>query len=168
MRLLDSDSIKAIVNWLTGVKNFVPTKIIYQKNEDCYLECPAERHETKVMTTGQRGGSRGISIKIVKGVSIHAGGSKSHQIRQKVKCTYQGQLNITNKRVIFTGHQKSFIIAYPTIIAIKYYTNGFEFQTEKINYNIYVKGTNYERDIKGARAIPRAILKKNLHGYVNV
>jgi len=131
----------------------VLSSIILPKSETCYFDRPARMYDTK-MTTKHVVGHSGISIKIHKRLSFNIGGSRSRDIRKKVKSKFPGQLCITNKRIIFTGEKKNFTVTYPKLIAINHFKHRFEFRTEKTNYYILV---NVTEDINYVDAILKGL-----------
>lgn len=63
---------------------YLPTKtnsvIVLQKNEVAHWEVPASLLVSKTVTRGYTGGSRGVSIRVMKGVSYKVGASRSTPI----------------------------------------------------------------------------------------
>lgn len=102
--------------------------IILQKNEVAYWEISANLLVSKVVTTGYTGGSRGVSIRVMKGVSYRVGSSRSIAIKEQVTTKYPGVLVITSKRVVFAASQKSFSIPFTQLISFEPYSDGIGFQ----------------------------------------
>jgi hypothetical protein len=102
--------------------------IILQKNEIAHLEISASLLDHKVITTGYSSASRGVSIRIMKGVSYRVGASRSTPIKEEVSIKYSGVLEITSKRVVFAASQKSFSIPYSQLISFNPYSDGIGFQ----------------------------------------
>jgi hypothetical protein len=102
--------------------------IVLQRNEIAYWESSANLLVNKVVTTGYTSGSRGVSIRVMKGVSYRVGSSRSQPIKQEVTTRYPGVLVITSKRVVFAASQKSFSIPFSQLISFDPYSDGIGFQ----------------------------------------
>lgn len=146
MRLLDI--FKNFVNNLFEIAPIIKDQIMLQNNEVCQCKCYGERYEIK-MTTRHTKKHRGVTVRIAKGFSFNIGGGRSREITEEVETKERGLLFITNKRIIFTGQKKNFIVNYPNIIAIKPFNHGFVFQTENIGYKIYIDDIKFVKDIGG-------------------
>ena len=104
--------------------------IVLQKNELCHYEVAVNLIEEKSRTS-YVGGSHGVSVRIMKGVSYHVGGFKGDRIVDTFNTvTDNGSLYITNKRVIFAGNKKN--VTYPVnkIVNIKRFSDAIQFQKE--------------------------------------
>lgn len=102
--------------------------IVVQKDEIVHWQVNATLLTPKVVTTGYVGGSRGVSIRVMKGVSYRVGSSRSTPIRESITIRNAGSLIVTNKRVVFTGSGKSFSIGYKQLLSFDPYSNGIGFQ----------------------------------------
>src|SRR6056297_2840301 len=86
--------------------------------------------EERVRYTYQ-GGSSGVSLRIMKGVSYRVGGFKGERVPvEEQKIIDVGSLVITNKRVIFTGPKKSTSFNINKIIGIEVYDDGIRVNRE--------------------------------------
>lgn len=99
--------------------------IILKKGENCYLsihliQLHEDRKERQYVP-----GSRGASIRIMKGVSLRFGGyqgySESIEVRKLID---EGTLCITDKRFIFIGGSKNIEVNLNKIIAVEVYSDG--------------------------------------------
>jgi hypothetical protein len=117
---------------------YLPTKvnsvIVLQKNEVAHIEVPASLLISKTVTTGYTGGSRGVSIKIMKGVSYRLGASKSTPIREQVSIEHPGVLVITSKRIVFSSPTKSFSIPFTQLISFEPFSDGLGLQKNNSSY----------------------------------
>lgn len=104
--------------------------IVVQKNEVAHWQINATLLTPKTITTGYTGGSRGVSIRVMKGVSYRIGSSRSTPIRESVTIRNSGVLVVTNKRIIFAGSGKSFSIGYKQLLSFDPYSNGIGLQKE--------------------------------------
>lgn len=117
---------------------YLPSKqnavIVLQKNEIAHWEVPASLLTSKTITTGHTGGSHGVSIRIMKGVSYRVGASKSTPIKEQVSIKHPGVLVITSKRVVFSSPIKSFSIPFTQLISFDPYSDGLGLQKENSSY----------------------------------
>ncbi len=104
--------------------------IVVQKNEVAHWQINATLLTPKTITTGYTGGSRGVSIRVMKGVSYRIGSSRSTPIRESVTIRHSGVLVVTNKRIVFAGSGKSFSIGYKQLLSFDPYSNGIGLQKE--------------------------------------
>lgn len=102
--------------------------IVLQKDEIAHFNANAILLTTKTVTTGYSGGSRGVSIRVMKGISYRVGSSRSTPIRETITMKNNGSLVITNKRVVFNGQSKSFSIGYNQLLSFIPYNNGIGLQ----------------------------------------
>ncbi len=102
--------------------------IVTQKDEIVHWQTSATLLTPKTVTTGYVGGSRGVSIRVMKGVSYRVGSSRSTPIRETITMRNPGNLVVTNKRIVFTGAGKSFSIGYKQLLSFDPYSNGVGLQ----------------------------------------
>lgn len=108
--------------------------IVVQKNEIVHWQVPAHLLITKTVTTGYTAASRGISIRIMKGVSYRVGTSRSTPIKEQIAVENPGVLVITNKRIVFSSTTKSFAIPFTKLISFIPYSDGLGLQKENASY----------------------------------
>jgi hypothetical protein len=117
---------------------YLPTKtnsiIVLQKNETTHWEAPASLLISKIITTGYSGSSRGVSIRIMKGVSYKVGTSRSAPIKEQVSIKHPGILIITSKRVVFSSNTKSFSVPFTQLISFDPYSDGLGLQKSNASY----------------------------------
>ncbi|MGH2632556.1 MAG: hypothetical protein ACRDG3_04025 [Tepidiformaceae bacterium] len=81
----------------------------------------------KEQTTREfRGGSRGLSFRIAKGVYYRTGQFKGHSVvtGTTVAPTDSGVLTVTSQRVVFSGDKSSLEFAYAKLLDITGYSDG--------------------------------------------
>lgn len=102
--------------------------IILKPGEIGYFEMPAMLLEERVIDSEYRGGSHGVSIRIMKGVSYRIGATKGrvHTERGIVPVSY-GDFVITNKRLVFSGDQKSVAHNLSRLINTNLYADCFQY-----------------------------------------
>ena len=86
-----------------------PPNVILRDGELVFLVTSGVAVEEKVVRREYAGGSRGVSIRVAKGVSFRVGNSRGHSVPiSELVPISEGQLIITSLRVIFQGNPKSF------------------------------------------------------------
>ncbi len=104
------------------------TNLIMQKGEKAYWIESAILAEEKVLRRNFEGGSRGVSFRIMKGVSYRVGGFRGHSVSETgVVAVSNGDLIITNQRIIFRGDNKSFAVKLDKLLDVQLFTNGLHF-----------------------------------------
>lgn len=112
----------------------IESAVPMQAREICHFITDATRLETKIKTVGYTGGSRGVSIRIAKGISYRVGSHRSQPIKKEVTFKYPGTLILTNKRIIFTAVQKGFSIPLNKLTNIEPYSDGIGLQKDSRYY----------------------------------
>ncbi|MCX6830009.1 MAG: hypothetical protein NT002_12130 [candidate division Zixibacteria bacterium] len=104
--------------------------ILLKKNEQCHYEIRCELAEEK-RRTRYEGGTRGISLRVAKGLYYRVGGFKGERIVDTSnEVSDQGTLYLTNKRIIFVGTKKSVTYPIDKIVNFTKFTNAIQFQKE--------------------------------------
>lgn len=102
--------------------------------EVCHYCAPATFIKTKNVVVGYSGGSSGVSIRVMKGLSYRVGASKATPIRGNVQEKTPGTLTITNKRVIFSASKGAFDKKITSISSITPHKDGVSFQFGEKQY----------------------------------
>lgn len=118
------------------------TSVFLGNGEVAVYYCAATRRETKTRMVGRTGGYSGGTVRIAKGLSIHTGSSSSHPIYDDVDTHYDGELVLTNRRVIFISDQKGFEVAYSSITAGSYHSDGITIQKGSHTYSLLLPKAN--------------------------
>ena len=101
--------------------------------------CPANVFKDKEQVVGYRGRSTGTSVRVAKGLYMRSGRSGSSAVRAEVRKYYNGDLIVTNKRVVFIGKDESFECPVEKITATKLLTkSSFILQYGRTSKNISV------------------------------
>ncbi len=109
------------------------------KDEIIVYACPANVFKDKEQVVSYRGRSTGSSVRITRGWYMRRGRSDSSAIRTEIRKYYNGDLIITNKRIVFIGKDESFECGVEKIGAIKLLSKGsFVLQFGRISKNICV------------------------------
>lgn len=77
--------------------------VILKKGEFAHYAAPALLREMRVVNLGYKGGSHGVSIRIMKGVSYRVGAHRGHAIKED-------QLIQTSAGVLVTTNQRLFLV----------------------------------------------------------
>ena len=108
-------------------------------NETIVYVCPANVFKDKEQVLGCRGKSTGTSVRVVKGLYWRNGQYNSRAVRADVRKYYDGDLIISNKRVIFVGKDESFECPVEKITAAKLLSkSSFVLQYGRTSKNISV------------------------------
>lgn len=104
------------------------TNLVTTKGEIGYWAEPAILAEEKVIRRNYQGGSQGVSLRIMKGVSYRVGASRGHIVNQTgLVPVSTGDIIITNKRIIFRGDGKSFAVKLDKLLDMQIFSNGLQF-----------------------------------------
>jgi hypothetical protein len=107
--------------------------IILKKNEKIHHADNATLKELKTVSLGYSGGSRGVSLRIMKGVSYRVGGHRGNVVKEDIwKETSRGALIITNQRLFlspFSGY-KPLSIPLNKILSYQLYKDSVEIYKE--------------------------------------
>ncbi len=98
-------------------------KLVWAFENVDYLE---ERVRTRY-----EGGSRGVSVRVARGVYYRAGGFKGERV-QTAETVHAdtGLLGLTDKHIYFAGPSKRFRIRYDKIVAFEPYSDGIGIQRD--------------------------------------
>ena len=119
-------------------------KILYdgffpKSNEIVIYVAPAKIFKDKEKIVGHTGKSTGASIRVAKGVSIRTGASGGKAIREVIRDNFDGDLIITNKRILFVGKDEHFEFSVNKISAVKLLSKtSFLVQSGKTSKNIEI------------------------------
>lgn len=96
------------------------------RSEEICLYCGSARGAViKTRVTGYEGAHKGTSIRIMKGVTYHTGGSKGQPIRQQVmESSFPGDFIMTNLRLLLLTTQYGFEIAGEKLQSIEMNPEG--------------------------------------------
>ena len=94
-------------------------------DEKCYYVGPACGAKIKTVTTGYSGRNKGTSIRIMKGVSYHIGGTGGQAIREQVlEPSSQGTFVITGKRFVLLTDRYGFEVPAEKVLNIELRPDG--------------------------------------------
>ena len=99
--------------------------LMLKNDEICYYYGGARSYHEKNIITAYKSSNSGVSVSVVRGFSIRSGNSITIPIRSNVSETYEGDLYITNKRIILLTKKYGFDLGIDKINAIEPFKNGF-------------------------------------------
>lgn len=100
--------------------------IALKSNEKCFYVGEACGAKIKTVTTGYVGANKGVSIRIMKGVSYHTGGSKGQAVREQVlEASAPGTFIMTGNRFILQTSQYGFEVTGDKIQSVEMRPDGF-------------------------------------------
>ncbi len=97
--------------------------VMLQKNETAYHECSSKMYELKQFKETKTS-SASFRVKIVKGVYYSPPRTKTTYTREENVVLDQGNIAITNKRIIFSGGKKSISLKFDKIINIEPFSDA--------------------------------------------
>lgn len=117
-----------------------PTGLIMQKNENCYLSLPATLYEERVLSRDYVGGSQGVNIRIMKGISYRVGQQRGQMVsRSGMVAISDGYFIVTNKRLVFSGSRKSVSTPFGKLLDIHVFNDGLNFSSSTRQKPVIVK-----------------------------
>jgi len=116
---------------------------IYLKGDVLHYLEPATLLITKNKMVGRTGKTGGISVRLAKGIYARTGSYGGNPIYRDVAYTFNGQLAVTNNRILFIHPQKGFEIRLKDISLINPYSDGVSIQTKNKAYSFMLKEPRY-------------------------
>ena len=114
-----------------------PARALIKTGEKAYGAVQASLQETK--TVGYSAGTSGMSVRVAKGVTLRQSGTRAHAVKGTVGVA-DGELVVTDKRIIFAGDRKAFVIPLDDLINTTNYSDGFGFNDSKTTYTLITQG----------------------------
>ena len=104
------------------------------KGEVCHFMGDGYFCKLKQQVVGYEGGSRGVSIRVMKGMSFRVGNHRGHYVKEDVTEKTNGIIYLTSKKIIFTAIKNSSTIKYEDIVNLNVADNMLQIQTQKKSY----------------------------------
>ena len=120
----------------------VQTPVFLSAGEVAVYHSVAKLQETKHRVVGRTGSYSGGSVRIAKGLSVRTGSSYSRPVYGDVSTHYEGEVVLTNQRIVFLNAQKGFEVAYSAITAATAYTDGLSIQSRNHTYTLLLPKTD--------------------------
>lgn len=133
MRVPLPDEVAAAVRrgrWLAGdiAPLDPPAGMLMKRGEAVYLSAPGSLYEERVVRRRFQGGSRGVSVRIAKGLSYRIGATRGTAVSEReAVAVSEGELVMTNTRVVFLGDRKGFEIPYAKLTHMEAFADGAQF-----------------------------------------
>ncbi|WP_290660324.1 hypothetical protein [Ignavibacterium sp.] len=125
--------------------------LVLQKLETAHWSEPASLIENKVISRRYEGGSRGVSIRIAKGLSYRIGAHRGQLVSERALVPVSsGEFIITNKRLIFRGDLKSFSIKLDKLLNLEFEDNILNLSESSGKHRLILINEPFNIDIIGA------------------
>jgi len=99
--------------------------VVTKKGETIHWSEDGSLIEERVISRRYEGGSHGVSLRIMKGVSYRVGAHRGQLVSESANVPVStGELLITNTRIIFRGDRKSFNLKIDKILDFELFANG--------------------------------------------
>lgn len=96
-----------------------PGGVMLRRGEQALWRAAASTLEEKVVRREYRGGSQGVSVRLMKGVTYRVGATRGHSVEQRgVVETSRGELTVTDLRLIYLAPQKSLELPYSKFVGL--------------------------------------------------
>ena len=86
--------------------------VVLKPGESVIFHCPALMRRVKKIGSQFQGGSRGVRVSPMKGVSFTVGNSRGHAVALNETQFDSGSVTLTSDRVIFTGDEIKFAFSH--------------------------------------------------------
>ena len=139
-----------------------PSGLILQKNELCHLSMPAVLMEERVVSRNYAGGSQGVNIRIMKGVSYRVGQQKGQMTSQSGMVPIShGYFIATSKRLVFSGDRKSVSTPFAKMMDLHVFADGVTFSSSQRQKPVIVKLSS-EQESEMAGVLISRLLSEDL------
>jgi hypothetical protein len=116
---------------LSGIPIQADVPLMMKPGEGAYVNLNGVQYVEERTRSTYVGGTRGVSFRLMKGVSFRTGGFKGERVpvTEKVELD-RGRFVVTNKRVIFSGPRKNVSFPVSKILEVHEYTDGLSISRE--------------------------------------
>lgn len=121
--------------------NINTNQLMLTNNEVCYFSERAVRI-TEKKSKHYEGGSKGVSIRIAKGITYRTGRHKGVPVEDISYIKTKGLLYITNKRIVFVSDSQAFEKPFKTLTACVPYSNAIKLQFKNTTITLMVPDGN--------------------------
>ena len=116
--------------------------ISLKKGEVCFYEGDAQAIHIKNVVVGSKSKGSGASIRVAKGLSFHTGGGGSKTIRKDVVERFNGNLYLTNMRIVLLTPKFGFDLPILKITQFSKRSDGFIIYSGSNSYSVGSKDTS--------------------------
>lgn len=124
------------------LKPIDPRPVVLQNGETAFSAIPAAQVELR--TVGYRGGSRGVSVRVAKGIYLRQSAFRGAPEKGFVPVA-RGTLVATDRRLIFAGDQKSAAVPLAKISSFKRGLDGLRFSDGRRTYNFFIEKSHQQQ-----------------------
>lgn len=117
--------------------------IILPGGEVCHYSGVANYVTVKSRVVGHEADRAGVSVRVVKGVTYHTGGTKGKAIRGNVMEKERGTLFVTNKRVIFVAPNNGFDRKFSELSVVIPCSDGMQLQIKSKTHSFLTNDGTY-------------------------
>ena len=121
-----------------GLPILVVDTLLLAKNEVCHFMGDACFCKIKQQTVGYENGSRGVSFRVMKGISFRVGNYRGHYINEEITEKTNGTIYLTNTKIVFSAIKNSCVIKFNDIMNLNVIDNMLQIQTEKTTYLFHI------------------------------
>jgi hypothetical protein len=108
-----------------GPQPIAVDNLVLRKGELAYWQEPGTLYEEKVVSRRYEGGSRGVSIRLMRGVSFRVGAHQGQLVSDTANVAIStGSLVVTNQRLVFMGDSKSFETKFENLLDMEHFPDG--------------------------------------------
>lgn len=108
--------------------------LLLQRGEVAHWATDADLLEERVLRRSYQGGSRGTTIRVMKGVSFRVRATRGQMVSESgIVPVSTGRLVITSKRVLFLGNPKGFTVRLDKVLGVEMYADGLQIMDDKGN-----------------------------------
>lgn len=99
--------------------------LMAKPGEQVHLEVPAALMK-EVTHRELRGGSKGVSVRVAKGVSVRTGAARGRVVvtGTSLEAADEGVLSVTDRRLVFRGARKTQESRYDKLVGLEVFTDG--------------------------------------------
>jgi len=138
----DTRVLPYIYVWAIRTKGILPKvdlntgslNIVFKKDEIIHFATTCVLKEWRTVTLGYSGGSQGVSIRVMKGVTYRVGAHRGHLVKDQMYVEIaRGVLVITNQRLLFVpvSGSKQINVSLNKIVSYQCFENGVELYVER-------------------------------------
>lgn len=118
--------------------SYYDTTIILNKNESLIYVFEDIKFAQERIKTSYTGTSKGISVRVAKGVYLRGGGFKGQAVKtSEIQLIDTGDLTITSQNIYFKGQNKSIKIELKKVMNLEAYSNGIKVEKDGVSFKPY-------------------------------
>lgn len=104
--------------------------VILRQGERAFWQANATALEEKVLQRQYVGGSQGVSIRVMKGVTYRVGSTRGHTVEKTgIVEVGRGTLTVTDQRFVFVSPQRTVELSYSKVVGLQGFRDGLSVNT---------------------------------------